>query len=410
MGVFLGNLVGGRVSHAQSRFQTQRPYVPSPHVLGRGNAGVAIPHAQAAFFYNPAHLYHVDQPHVLMGLQGTFSTQVADQVQFIRDQLEPALDQGFESLSDEELRNLYDDALNQGYRPTTVEGAVRLPTAVWSMGPVGAGVGLFATSDLTYRFGDAGLGIPFVDLVGRTDVMARAGAGADLGALGLPGLAVGLMGHVTRRYFTFKNKPLDAIDAGDDIVLLDGTSLGVDLGLLYEPSVFRGPGRLTLGAALYDLQTTGFDYTFYGPSADWPVFGGALEGDDDGPTEAQVDRAVRTAREQFDLDPSYRLGIAYQLHGLPMPRRLAITVDYLGYESSLIDQSLLTHLHAGVEAQVVRRLALRAGLSQGYPTAGVGIEVGPVSIDYAFYGVEHGRFPGQMPSYQHNVHLAVVLY
>ena len=52
-------------------------------------------------------------------------------------------------------------------------------------------------------------------------------------------------------------------------------------------------------------------------------------------------------------------------------------------------------LHLGVEIDLPL-LTLRAGLNQGYYTAGLGLDAGVVSLEAATYGVELGEFPGQL--------------
>jgi hypothetical protein len=57
-------------------------------------------------------------------------------------------------------------------------------------------------------------------------------------------------------------------------------------------------------------------------------------------------------------------------------------------------------LHMGAELDL-RVIALRAGINQGYPTAGVGLAFGPVNIDYVYFTQETGYFAGQLPRAQH---------
>lgn len=407
--VLLAGLWGPSVQ-GQSRFQTQQAFVASPEVLGMGGAGVALPRTASVFFYNPAHLTRVDRQVVLFGLQGQASTDVGRQVRFVADRLEPALDRGLETLSDDELDALYAEALELGYEPTTLNGTALLPAVVWPAGPVGVGGGLFSYTDLTYRFGDAGLRVPRVDLVGRTDAMARAAVAVELGPFGLPGLTVGLTGTLTRRYLTFKDKPLDAIDSGEEVLLLRGTALGLDAGLLYDVPVQFGPGTLHLGAAAYDFQTTGFDYVFHGTPQDVPLIGGVIDIEGDPPSSERIEREREAANERFGLSTWYRIGAAYRMQGLGALPKAAVAVDYRWTEDLPVDRSFFAGLHLGASVQPVPGIALRAGLNQGYPTAGVGVELGAVHVDYAFHGVEHGRYPGQMPGYQHTVQLLFGLF
>jgi hypothetical protein len=52
-------------------------------------------------------------------------------------------------------------------------------------------------------------------------------------------------------------------------------------------------------------------------------------------------------------------------------------------------------------------LALRTGLNQGYSSFGAGIQLPFARVDYAYYGSELGRLPGQSPSFHHRVQLSI---
>ena len=56
--------------------------------------------------------------------------------------------------------------------------------------------------------------------------------------------------------------------------------------------------------------------------------------------------------------------------------------------------------HLGFEIDM-RYVALRAGLNQGYATAGVGLRVGTVWLDYVFFTEEVGYYAGQSPDSRH---------
>ncbi|GAF85240.1 unnamed protein product, partial [marine sediment metagenome] len=63
-------------------------------------------------------------------------------------------------------------------------------------------------------------------------------------------------------------------------------------------------------------------------------------------------------------------------------------------------------IHIGAELDM-NHVALRLGLSQGYPTAGLGIRLGMFKADYAFFTEELGVYAGQLPKRQHNLALGV---
>jgi len=274
---------------------------------------------------------------------------------------------------------------------------------VYSTGGVGLGGGLFAKTSLNYRMNDAGLGVPEVYLLSRTDLMAVLSLGLDLGAIGLPGLSVGGTATQSRRFLTFENKPLDAFAPDETALLLQGSTFQVDVGGLYTPSWWALPGRLSVGAAVYDLLDTRYNYVFEGAPR-IPFLEGFVAGSasvDAGTAAQEADRA----RRLFRLDSSYRVGVAYRLASLLGLDDVGLAIDYQGYGHDR--QHVLARLHAGVRAELTEGLSLRGGLSAGYPTGGLGLRLGAFRVDYAVHAFEEGRVPGQIRTYVHTARLMV---
>ena len=393
----------GLPARAQSYTQTARSFVQAPQALGMGDAGVAFPTEATVFFYNPAHVAHVAplRPHVtIVGLRGSVTSNVVDQVDFYRNELNPAIERGLENLGSDELEALYDRALARGRTRTLVNGDVLLPSLLVRAGGVGVGAGLFAHSVAYYTFDDAGAGLPAVDLAGHADAMGIASAGFDFSTLGVPGFSAGLSLKYTRRYLTLKAKTLDTIAPDESLYLFTGTSTGVDLGLLYELDFVPVPGRLTFGVALYDVGASDFAYTY-----DRNLNNDEAESD---PQVIAMERML--AQEQHGLSRSSRVGVAYTVPSLGVLGETGFALDYAGYADPRVEQAFLTHLRLGVQAQVLRTLAVRLGISQGYTTFGAGLHVGAVRFDYAYYGVEQGRFPGQLPSWNHSLQRAIGIF
>lgn len=65
-------------------------------------------------------------------------------------------------------------------------------------------------------------------------------------------------------------------------------------------------------------------------------------------------------------------------------------------------------LHLGVEFDLPL-ISLRAGLNQGYYSAGVGLDMGIIAVDAATYGVELGEYPGQLEDRRYVVQLKIQL-
>ena len=66
----------------------------------------------------------------------------------------------------------------------------------------------------------------------------------------------------------------------------------------------------------------------------------------------------------------------------------------------------LKKLHIGGELDL-HYAALRAGLNQGYPTAGIGLRFGMFRLDYVYFTKELGYYPGQFAKQKHVLSLGV---
>jgi hypothetical protein len=73
-------------------------------------------------------------------------------------------------------------------------------------------------------------------------------------------------------------------------------------------------------------------------------------------------------------------------------------------QSPLSDEmGTFNKISMGGEARFYSLVLLRAGLHQGYPSAGVGIPLKFLLVEYAFTGESLGRQPGQLDSWNHYV-------
>ena len=392
-------LLGTVETSAQSYSQTNRSFVQSPMALGMGDAAVAFPSRATVFFYNPGHLAHIAplRPRVtVLGIRGSFSENLLDQISFYKDTLDPAFDEGFENMDSDRVREIYDETLEIGRTRTLLGGDLLLPSVMFQAGGLGIGAGVFAHSLVRYRFPDGGAGVPAVDLTGMADLSAIASAALDLGRYGVSGLSIGATAKATQRSLTLKNKPLDAISGDEDVYVYKGSSLGLDVGILMDLDFIPIPGNLRFGAAVFDLVATDFAYEF-----DRNLTENAPD------DQATIADEEATARELYEIDSSYRVGLAYTVPTfLGFFRETGVAVDYVGYSNPAVDQVMMTGLRIGVQANA-RIISLRAGLNSGYTTLGAGLSLGPVKVDYAYFAQEDGRLPGQLPSWTHTAQLAL---
>ena len=389
---------------AQNNRFTDRSFVPSPVVRSMGDAGVALPGIEQSFFYNPAHLPRASSHFTILGTQGAASRTIGDQIRFYNQQVQPAVGEDYD-LSTKALADLHREAQTLGRKPGRGHGAVLLPSFIYSTEAFGIGGGVFAKTALNYRVEAGGAGVPTMHLLSRTDLMALASFGLNLRQIGLP-LSVGVTGTQTRRFLAFKNEPLGRFTDEEAAVLLDGAAFQLDAGLVYTPEWLSGvPGTIRMAGAIYDLLTRQYRYVEGGPGR-MPFVGGVV-GRSGGDGGGALEQEERRARAGFTLKPSYRVGMAYQISSVLFLDDVALVADYQGYRSG--DQVPLARVHLGTRAKVVGPLRLRLGLSSGYPTGGLGLEMGALHLDYAIHGMEEGRAPGQLSTYVHTTRLLLRL-
>lgn len=367
-----------------------------------GDVGVALLGKNRPFFYNPAQLPHVSSHFTVLGVQAAANRDLKEQIEFYDRRIQPAIESNFD-LETDALDELYRDAYELRQRPVRGIGAVVLPSFVYARGGLGVGGGLFAKTALNYRVSDAGLGVPELYLLSRTDVMALLSFGVDLETIGVPGVSVGVTATRTRRLLAFENKPLDTFASNEAAILLQGNTYQIDLGGLYTPSWWSLPGTFTIGGAVYDLLGEQYDYVFEG-SPRIPFLEGIVAGSATVDSET-VDRETERVRRRFRLKRSYRLGMAYRIASLSSLNSLAFAVDYQGYGHGQLHT--LAQLHLGGRARLNDTFTIRAGLSAGYPTGGVGVHLGLFRLDYAIHGFEEGRLPGRSGTYVHTARLTL---
>jgi hypothetical protein len=114
--------------------------------------------------------------------------------------------------------------------------------------------------------------------------------------------------------------------------------------------------------------------------------------------------------------PEVNLGGAYyfpQLENVEWIRSLIGSLEFsdlIGFEAKTKKyEQFAKKVHLGAEIDL-KFLALRAGLNQGYPTFGIGIMSGPLSLDYVYYTRETGYFAGQAPQSMHVLSLGLAIF
>jgi hypothetical protein len=104
------------------------------------------------------------------------------------------------------------------------------------------------------------------------------------------------------------------------------------------------------------------------------------------------------------IDPELVIGGAMKISGGLVDITPALDFRY----ANRSDIDVGKKMHIGCEV-ALPLLSLRAGLNQGYYTAGVGLNLGLIQLDAATYGVELGAYPGQQEDRRYVAQLRIQL-
>jgi hypothetical protein len=170
----------------------------------------------------------------------------------------------------------------------------------------------------------------------------------------------------------------------NDEATLHGVGLGIDLGLLANFGSFRA------GLSLRDVGGTPLIYK----TSSFETVMSHLQTN-------LIFPEGNSVSDHYRIPMTINLGIAYS----PLWSDSGSALDLLVHAevrdlAGLVEgrDDILTHLHIGAELGIWRSIALRGGLSQGYPTFGIGFELSVVNLDLAYFTRELGNRYGEAPS------------
>lgn len=318
--------------------------------MGMGNAYSAVATEGDAIFYNPAALARVSGFHwTIMDPRGDVNGAQAMQVAQL------AANSG--SLANK---------LNDLYGKNVAVGGGGKSSFVFPY----FGIAGYATGDVTVNLQNPAF--PQLNLSYLLDYGVAIGAAADL----VPSIwSIGFTARRVNR--TGTNLPLGSavlatLDQDAIMARLKdrGTGYALDFGTMFT---LPSPVRPTLAFTIHDVGYTTFSHD---------------EGSQ-APPRSEPDMALG-ASLTFD---------AFLITVTP-------SIDYRFADRTDIQTG--KKLHMGVEVDLPL-LSLRAGLNQGYYTAGVGLDLGMIEIDAATYGVELGEYPGQMEDRRYMAQLVIQL-
>ena len=370
--------------------------------LATGGAVAALPTLDSPFTSNPAHVTVGGFSLTVAGVSAGLGGNARASYDFYTGELGPAIEDGLDRMRREDpdrLAALYARAFEVGAGHKTADLAVLAPSARVSIGAVGVGVAAYAQGTSRARVVDGGAGVPVLDGYAQADLVVPVSVGLDLGlATGgaLRGVRVGARAAYLQRRVSARRDPLDALDPdGESLVVLRGETIRLAAGLYVRDTVLPG---LDLGAEVSNVGGP-VDYAF-----DRSV---VVTGTSDAAGDAREAARLEGLYDGREPDPLVRVGAAYRLpvNVLPGVADAAVALDYTSASTASVGQSAQAGLRGGARVRVLGFLDLRAGLSQGMPSAGVGLRARFARLDYATYGVEDGRLLGQAPRRNHAVRL-----
>ncbi|SCY74154.1 conjugal transfer protein TraF [Desulfoluna spongiiphila] len=313
--------------------------------LGMGGAFTAVADDQNAMDYNPAGLSRTEG--VGVGILNPMVVASEDTYDLISDYDD--IDQNDVA----EVIELLKKYVGENHH-ITLAADVYAGFRLGNVGVMVAGVGR-GGADLTIR----NPVYPVLSVVSDVDYGGQAGVGYALPHV--PGLSLGVGVKALNR--SSIDETYTAADIADDDFedtldddQVDGTDASFDLGMIWSREI-EGVTRVSLGLAGINIREMDF-----GDARD---------------QESQYNAGVAFTQRFF----GFALTEAFDYHD--------ITDNLTG------DGSTEKKLHMGAELEFPILLALRAGLSQGYYTAGATVDFSFLRLDVATYGEEIGVYGGQ---------------
>ena len=340
-----------------------------PEIIGQGGAFTANAHGYGALVTNPAGFSMKD---------GSFTLLTANAASYFV----PTED---EIAALELLIGGDSDGMMEGVAALTniiTQNGIGANVNIGGFGIVGKGLGLGVIVDAdTYGAGKTALGASFDGVVTATGI-----AGLSF-KLGTDNFGLNIGGDVRFMHrLKMANVPLlDLLPKEGEEFAIDiytGNALAIDLGAILQL------GSLSVGASVRDFGGTQFNYIKQ-------------------TMETVVDNPMASGSEPIDgavykIPMAGTLGVNFHpdFGALSFLIDPSFSLDYqhVFYAEDDNNTSFWTGVHAGTEIKVLRFMKVRAGINQGYVTAGVGAKLLFLDINASYFTREMGSFTGSQPN------------
>lgn len=363
-------------SFAASKVPLTREFpaiIDSVEALGMGNAYYGVSSNKFASFYNPAALKHV--PHYTVDiLPITFGLS------------QETINKGFDAVEIASKGNLDDakvmsDLINTFLGKFVNIGPINFFPAFTKKN---LSIGIFTANEMNF--------VAYNRVIPELAIRVKSDTGAAVSfatqfleddSLSLGFTVKGLYRvNFTKAYNALELSSLfsNSSSASKDFqkeIMKDGTGFAIlgSVGMMYDMPSF-GSSILDYIKPRFSLSFNDFGYQNFG-------------------------------RLMEDIDPTLNLSI-----GISPQFTSFLRGDlYIEFHDILVmageDKSFTKRFHIGAQLSFWDRLFVRAGLNQGYPTAGLGFDIKFLRMNYAFYGEELGAYAGQKVDWRHAVELTI---
>jgi hypothetical protein len=312
--------------------------------LGMGGAFTAVADDENALFYNPAGLSDIDTLQV-----GIFNPLV-EVSENTPDMINDAQDTDFDDTGEvtDFLRDYVGE--HQHFR------AALFPHVGFNI--KGYGIMVAGLAQATLDMDVRNPVWPEAHVDGVTDIGLLAGVGLDVPIAGLKaGATVKFISRESLdETYTATDIAADDFDQELEDDMASGSGIGFDLGVIYRLP-FTEVIDLDLGLTVQNIPE--------------------MDMGDAKPLETQANFGLAATKQFAGFD-------------------LVAALDYMDLSNSYDeDEDPAKRLHMGAEVRLPAILSLRAGLNQGYYTAGATVDFKVVRFDVATYGEEVGAHAGQ---------------
>lgn len=359
-------------------FTSIHHHYQSPRAMGMGDGFVAVANDYSALFYNPAGLAKLEDGQIDMSMDLAISS---DYISMYNDIQNAGKTQGTEA----QKTQAYVELLQKNYGKS-FSLRTGLFQGIWVRPNWGVAI---LPADLTMDLNIHNQAFPSLSARTYLDTSFVYGYGQDIRNEMIPGrLSWGVSGKVI--YRGFFSKDINSLDLVADSSLIrkedlrEGLTVDADLGVLYTPYISNSILKLarpTFGAVVRNVVETGFNQNLHLYNKD-NVAGDAPE------------KLYRV----LDVGSRWEYPSFWIFGG-----RGVLDVRDIGHPNF----NMRKGLHAGLEFDWSMaswwKGQYRAGLNQGYLTAGASFLFSILRLDVATYGEDVGSFDNP---YENRVYMA----